>query len=103
MGRPAGHPKSGGRGKGTPNRATAELRARIEAADPVKVLIDVANGNVEALGATPTVDQRLSAAIHLTKKIAPDLKAVEMSGEVATSHDAVADLVADGDADAPNQ
>ena len=75
--------KTGGRQAGIPNKATAATRERIEReADPIGFLCRVANGEeIEAAperesGALakvrPTLDQRLSAAQTLARKIQPD-------------------------------
>ena len=91
-GRPKGHPKTGGRQKGVPNRTRVQTLERInQEADPIGFLIRVASGlQFEAAteaGATkkekmyPTHDQRLDAAKVLARKVLPDTKAVEMTGE----------------------
>lgn len=78
-----------GRPKGTPNKATADVRARIEThADPVGFLIDVAAGKPlkaaipgagdlgqrETVDIYPTLDQRMHAHGLLVKKLVPDAK-----------------------------
>ena len=89
-GRPKGHPKTGGRRKGTPNRTRIEVLERInQEADPIGYLIRVARGlQLEAaveVGATvktkfyPTVDQQLDAAKILARKVLPDQKALELA------------------------
>ena len=93
-GRPPGHPKTGGRKKGVPNRTTLETREYIQKrADPVEFLCRVALGlQVEAApepGARekalvrPTIEQRLDAAKILARKILPDMKAVEHTGDTS--------------------
>lgn len=65
--------KTGGRQKGTPNKATAQLRKRITDADPIGFLIKVANGDsIDDL--TPSLMERTRAAEWLGRKIAPDAK-----------------------------
>ncbi len=91
-GRPKGYPKTGGRQKGVANRTRVQTLERInQEADPIGFLIRVARGlQFEAAteaGASekvkmyPTHDQRLDAAKVLARKVLPDTKAVEMSGE----------------------
>jgi|AACY02.3.fsa_nt_gi hypothetical protein len=67
--------KYGGRKKGTPNKATAAVRERIEAeADPIGFMTRIVNGE-EIDGERPTLDQRAHAARWLGAKVAPDAKA----------------------------
>ena len=91
-GRPKGYPKTGGRKKGVANRTRVQTLERInQEADPIGFLILVARGlqfeaAAEAGAATkekmyPTHDQRLDAAKVLARKVLPDTKSVEMSGE----------------------
>ena len=91
-GRPKGYPKTGGRQKGVANRTRVQTLERInQEADPIGFLIRVARGlQFEAAteaGASekvkmyPTHDQRLDAAKVLARKVLPDTKAVEMTGE----------------------
>ena len=91
-GRPKGYPKTGGRQKGVANRTRVQTLERInQEADPIGFLILVARGlQFEAAteaGASekvkmyPTHDQRLDAAKVLARKVLPDTKAVEMTGE----------------------
>ena len=77
---------------GTPNKANLEVRNRIEAdGDPVGFLIKVVKGH-NVRGDHPSVDQRIRAAERLLAKVAPDLKAVEMTieseVEATINHDA---------------
>ncbi len=92
LGRPRGYPKSGGRKKGVPNRTRVQTLERInQEADPIGFLIRVASGLLfeaatEPGAATktkryPTDEQRLDAAKVLARKVLPDTKSVEMSGE----------------------
>jgi hypothetical protein len=77
--------KTGGRKAGVPNKVNIATRERIENdADPVGFLCRVVNGEAIETGALgddgtpitvrPTLDQRLSAAHGLTKKIIPDAR-----------------------------
>lgn len=77
--------KSGGRGKGTPNKHTAATRDRIrEEGDPIGFLLSVMNGETMSVAVQkdgddpvtvlPTLDQRLSAATTLARKTVPDAK-----------------------------
>ena len=92
MAAPKGHPRWGGRKAGTPNKANLEVRNRIESeGDPVGFLIKVVKGH-KIRGEQPSVDQRIRAAERLMAKVAPDLKAVEMTVdsevEATINHDA---------------
>ena len=91
-GRPKGLPKTGGRRKGVANRTRIQTLERInQEADPIGFLIRVARGlqfeaateagAAEKVKMYPTHDQRLDAAKVLARKVLPDTKAVEMSGE----------------------
>lgn len=84
--------KFGGRKKGTPNRATAALRERIEAdADPVGFITRILNGE-EIDGERPTLDQRAHAARWLGAKVMPDAKETPLNldvGDVQTPADAI--------------
>lgn len=76
--------KTGGREAGTPNKATAEIREQIRAADPISFLVEVVNhgrvpilddngavtGSYEAIPSLP----RINAAIKLANKLTPDAK-----------------------------
>ena len=70
---------------GTPNRTSVATRERIEKdADPVGLLCRIANGEeieasptkdgTEAQPLRPTLDQRMSAAQTLARKVQPDAK-----------------------------
>ena len=91
-GRPPGYPRSGGRAKGTPNRATQVGRDYIvKEGTPIEVLCKIARG-IKMMAAAdtasaaqraavfPTIDQRLAAARILAAKIVPDMKAIEHTG-----------------------
>jgi|SRR5579863_7378716 len=100
MARPRGLPKTGGRKKGVANKINVATRERImQEADPIGLLISVVNGEsvktatLDDNGRTieaevlPTLDQRLDAAQFLAKKLLPDLKAIEMSGNLGIKHE----------------
>jgi hypothetical protein len=81
--------KTGGRGKGTPNKATAATRARIEAkADPIGFLTMIQNGEAIAAGVikqgdtavdvVPTLDQRMAAAFKLADKQVPNARSAHV-------------------------
>ncbi len=89
-GRPKGYPRTGGRQKGTPNKATALGRDFIvKNGTPIQVLCKIAKGEklmaaaeetTKRIGIFPTLDQRLAAARILAAKIVPDMKAIEHTG-----------------------
>ena len=81
-----------GRRKGTPNRDTAQTREFIQKeADPIAFLSRVCRGlqfeaaldpgDAKKAKMYPTLDQRLHAAQTLARKVLPDMKAIEMTGE----------------------
>ncbi|MDA1091482.1 MAG: hypothetical protein O3A85_14385 [Proteobacteria bacterium] len=91
-GRPPGHPRTGGRAKGTPNRANQITRDYIvEEGAPIAFLCSVvrgkrfaaaaAPGDAERAHVYPTMDQRLRAAEILARKVTPDLKSQELTGK----------------------
>ncbi len=91
-GRPKGLPRTGGRAPGTPNRANQVTRDYIiKEGAPIAFLCSVAKGtrilaalepgDSAAAWVKPTLDQRIHAATVLAKKIVPDIKAVEHTGE----------------------
>ncbi len=93
-----GRAKTGGRVRGAPNKFSAATRERIEKeADPIGFLVNVVNGEpIEVadptdLSATSTVypsyEQRQDAAKTLARKVLPDMKAVEHSGELDVRHE----------------
>ncbi len=90
-GRPKGTPKSGGRAKGVPNRdRTATVDRIMREADPIAFLCSVVRGGRFTAGPEPnseaktwvwpSLDQRLSAATVLARKVLPDVKSVESTG-----------------------
>lgn len=83
--------KTGGRKAGTPNKATALIRQRIEQADPIGFMIQIAAGKVID-GGKPTIAERSRAAEWLGRKILPDIKELPLSfrvGEIKSSEDAL--------------
>ena len=99
---PPGRPKGlgrvpgSGRRKGIPNRGTIATREWImRQGDPLHFLIGVMNGDRFTAApeegsrkkswAYPTMDQRLSAAQALAKKVVADMKSVDISAEGAES------------------
>lgn len=70
--------RTGGRKAGTPNRVTLTIRARIESlADPIAFMAAVQNGDavtIDGKEVHPTLDQRLSAAAFLGRKLIADAK-----------------------------
>ena len=95
--RPPGRPRGlgkvpgSGRQKGTPNRDRSATIERIQKeADPLLFLCKVCRGDrMEAAPEPgskkrgwwyPTGDQRISAAQTLSRKVLPDMKAVELGG-----------------------
>lgn len=91
-GRPRGQPKSGGRKRGTPNRDRAATIEKImREADPLLYLCKIARGDRLEAGDGPnakkkawwypTGDQRISALQTLARKVLPDMKAIEHSGD----------------------
>ncbi len=91
-GRAKGCKKSGGRQKGARNKDRAATAERImKMADPIGFLCDVCRGvRMEAAaedGAKkrtwwyPTADQRIGAAVTLSRKVLPDLRATELTGK----------------------
>ena len=90
-GRPKGFPKTGGRRKGVPNKDRAATLAAIRSySDPVGFLEKVCRGlliecrdadgeDQKATALTrPSMEQRITAATILAKKVLPDVKAVEL-------------------------
>ena len=95
-GRPKGQAKTGGRGKGTPNKRTAEFRERLVSlnCDPLQVLAMIVNGEETQPVATgknddgtfivedlpPTWELRAKYASDLLNYEYPKRKAVEITG-----------------------
>ncbi len=92
-GRPKGHPKSGGRKPGVPNKKNAITRDFIvKNGAPVATLCKIAKGEklmaaADSASAStrnavyPTVDQRLAAARILAAKVVPDMKSIDMTAD----------------------
>lgn len=113
--------KTGGRLPGTPNKATAATRARIEnEADPIGFLTRIQNGEgIEAVRAEdknqpgaepllvyPTLDQRMAAAKTLADKLVPNPKSravqielppIKGAGDVLDALGKVFDAMAQGE------
>jgi hypothetical protein len=75
-GRPKGHPKTGGRKRGTPNKRTTELQARIRATGmmPLDFMIAVMRN------AKAPLELRFEAARQAAPYVHPRLTAIEQSG-----------------------
>lgn len=105
-GRAPGSPRVAGSGRkaGTPNKTTADVRQQIiDRAAPVDVLVAIAAGKRMRCGSEiklvdgrprsvpiwqqPTIEQRLKAASTLLHKVAPDLKASEITADIASRSD----------------
>ena len=91
-GRPKGHPRSGGRAPGTPNKVNRVSRDYvIKQGAPLAFLCNVVKGKRFTAAADqgdakrthcfPTLDQRIRAAEVLSRKCLPDLKATELTGK----------------------
>ena len=105
-GRPKGYPKTGGRAKGTPNRSTIQTRDRIkELTDPIAFLADVMDGKrMVAAGEVgeakktwcyPTITQRIQAGETLLRKLLPDLRATEFTGDLRPAFTAIERRIVD--------
>lgn len=82
---PKGHPRYGGRKKGSANKSSLAVREKAEllGIDPTTVLLFFAGGRWKELGYDEnviTTDHRLKASAELMKYIAPTLKSIEHSG-----------------------
>lgn len=90
VGRPKGIPKTGGRQKGTPNKATLEVAQKLAAwgYDPFKGMVKLATD--------PSVAPDIQARMHseLAQYIAPKRKAVEHSGPNGDAIEHAIDLTA---------
>lgn len=93
-GRAKGHPKTGGRKKGTPNKnrwSTVERINRL--ADPIGMLCKLANGERMPAASKPgerkkqwwfpTPEQQINAWNTLARKTVPDQKAIEYTGDTS--------------------
>ena len=94
-GRPKGLGRVPGSGRkpGTPNRKTVQTRDRIqELGDPIAFLADVMNGkrmvaagepgDTKKTWCYPTVAQRVQASETLLRKLLPDLRSIENTGNL---------------------
>ncbi len=110
-GRPPGYPKSGGRAKGTPNRSTVQTRDRIqELADPIAFLADVMAGkrmvaagepgDMKKTWCYPSLAQRVQASETLLRKLLPDLRSVENTGNLTPLITTIERRIVDSDGDA---
>lgn len=79
--------KTGGRVKGTPNRATAATQEAVAASGltPLDYILSVMRNEQNA------VDLRLDAANKAAPFVHPKLAAIEHSGGIALSHEAALD------------
>ena len=113
-GRPKGLGKVPGSGRkpGTPNRDRAATIEKImREADPLLFLCKVARGDRMSAAAEPGVrkktwwiptgDQRISAAQTLARKVLPDMKATEHSGNVTQSFPTVVERILVGPVSKP--
>lgn len=90
VGRPKGLPKTGGRRRGTPNKdRAATLEAIRTYSDPVGFLEKVCRGLLvecrdadgdqkSSILTRPSMEQRITAATILARKVLPDVKSVEL-------------------------
>lgn len=83
--------KGAGRKKGTRDEITSALREKIDAESIITFLNDVANGR-QINDDKPTIEHRLKASDLLMRKTLPDLKAVEVSGELNVHESLLDDL-----------
>lgn len=89
VGRPPGHPKTGGRKKGVPNKASAAKAAEIAATGktPLEFMLDVMRDKSQP------EDMRLDAAKAAAPYVHPKLSSIETSGSMTVRHeDVLADL-----------
>ena len=84
-GRPKGYPKTGGRQKGTPNKATAARAAEIAAAGltPLDFMLKVMRDENEL------PDVRLDAAKAAAPYVHPRLATIENTGTMTLRHEDV--------------
>jgi hypothetical protein len=91
--------KSGGRGKGSPNKTTVATRARIERdADPIGFLTKIQKGEVIkaavikegdiSVDVAPTLDQRMTAAKILADKMVPNARSALVKLKLPTIENA---------------
>jgi hypothetical protein len=76
-----------GRKLGTPNKLTQEYKAIIAESNPIQFLVDaftkgkILDSKGKQQGEDLTAKERVDIANNLARKIMPDLKAVEHTGE----------------------
>ena len=73
-GRPPGLPKTGGRAKGTPNRATFALREKLAAlgCDPAEELVKIAQDSKTPYGAKVLIYSNLMPYLYPKRKVIDD-------------------------------
>lgn len=88
MAAPKGHPKWGGRKKGTPNKVKSGLSEKLEASgkDPFQTLMDLLDHSEAGI--------RLSAAKELAQYLEPKRKAIEMKMDGEVQHELSEDIKA---------
>ena len=93
IGRPLGLPKTGGRKKGTPNKATQTVREKLDALgwDPIEDLARIAMDL-----ATPRGD-RIRCDIELAQYLYPKRRPVEVSDEETPDISVTTNLDSSGD------
>ena len=107
-GRPRGLGKVPGSGRkpGTPNRSTVQTRDRIqELADPIAFLADVMAGkqmvaagepgDAKKTWCYPTLTQRIQASETLLRKLLPDLRATELTGDLRPAFTRIERVIVD--------
>ena len=94
-GRPLGLPKTGGRKKGTPNKATQTVREKLDALgwDPIEDLARIAMDLTNPLG------DRIRCDIELAQYLYPKRRPVEVSDEQSHVINVTTNL--DGSVDSP--
>jgi hypothetical protein len=76
--------RRGGRQKGTPNKATANIQEQLNALgfDPITAMVKIAKNN------TNPVEVRARMCSELAQYVAPKRKAIEHSGAIENNHEA---------------
>ena len=91
-GRPPGHPKTGGRGRGTPNRSTAALQEKLAAlsCDAVEELVKLARDPMSEPGLRAHIYSLFLRYTHPVPKPADNLNEDAMTdGSEMTTEDAI--------------
>jgi hypothetical protein len=98
-GRPPGYPKTGGRQKGTPNKATKDVAEKLEAlgCDPIVGLAEF------AMDRRKTDEIRVRCYIELAQYLHPKRKPVDISIEQPTVMNVTTNLDLTPDSDGGNQ